>query len=271
MNAILFSKLFKDRDPGGLVDLAHSLGVAGYDLAVRSGHPVNPDNAERELPRVAELMRRSDLDVPMVTGNFDLLEPSHPSAAPILRGMDAADVRLLKLGYFRYRPGEEAYTERVDHVRDVLLEWEPVARQYGVKVCYHTHSGHYMGMNCASLMHLLSGFDPECVGAYLDPGHLVVSGEGFATGLPMAGEYFSLVAVKDVLLKRAERGDHGGVTAEWVPAGRGMVDWTEVFDRLEAVGYDGPVSIHCGFDVPEDEFMDTVRRETAFFGRLIGS
>jgi len=267
---ILFSKMFREKGPEELVELAHSLGIDGYDLAVRPGYPVDPENAEEELPRVAELMRRSDLDIPMVTGNFDLLEPSHPTALPILRGMDRADVRLLKLGYFRFHPGEHAYLEEVERIRRAFGEWEPLARQYGVKVCYHCHSGEHMGMNCASLMHLLSGFDPQCLGAYLDAGHMVVEGEAFPLGLAMVRDYLSIVAVKDVLLTRVEKNGHGSVKVDWVQAGMGVVDWTEVFDCLAEAGYDGPVSIHCEFQAPEGEFMAAVEREVAFYRRFTG-
>ena len=44
MKLILFSKMLKDRSIDALADLAASLGIDGYDLAVRPGHPVNPDN-----------------------------------------------------------------------------------------------------------------------------------------------------------------------------------------------------------------------------------
>lgn len=269
MKTIVFSKLFQERSPAELVELAHSLGIEGYDLTVRSGHPVNPDNAEGELPRVAALMRQNGLDIPMITGEGDLLEPAHPTALPILRGMDRADVRLLKLGYFRFRPGQDVYAEQVERVRRAFAQWQSLAREYGVKICYHTHSGGYMGANCASLLHLLSGFDPECLGAYVDPAHMVISGEGFAFGLAMVRQYLSIVAVKDVLLTRTEKNGHGSVKTSWVPAGQGMVDWTAVFDCLGAARYEGPVSIHCEFEVPAGEFMETVGREAAFFRRFI--
>ena len=269
MKAIVFSKHFKDRTPAELVELAHELGVAGYDLAVRPEHPVNPDNAQDELPRLAALMRKNGLSIPMVTGNFDLLEPSHPTALPVLRGMAEAGVGLLKLGYFRYRPDEHVYTEEVERVRGILAQWQEPAREYGVKVCYHCHSGWYMGMNVASLMHLLSGFDPECLGAYLDPCHMAINGEAFPTGLAMARDYLSILSAKDVLLTRSAKNGHGSTEMRLVQAGEGMVDWTEVFDGLAGVGYDGPVSIHCEFEAPEGQFMGMVRREIAFFRRFI--
>lgn len=276
MKLVLFSKMFKDRSPEDLVEFACALGIDGYDLCVRPGYPVDPANASGELPKVAALMRRSGLDVPMVTGNFDLLEPEHPTARPILAAMDRADVRLLKLGYYKYDPDTQSYTDEVERVRGIFARWEPLAREHNVKICYHTHSGRCMGLNCAALAHLLSGFDPACLGAYIDPGHMVVAGEDFAMGTAMVREHLSIVAVKDVLIERGEadesknNGAHGRATHTWVEAGRGMVDWTGVFERLRMIGFDGPVSIHCEFKSAEGEFADAVGREVAFFRRMLG-
>jgi L-ribulose-5-phosphate 3-epimerase len=271
VKTIVFSKLFQQKSPPELVELAHSIGIDGYDLTVRAGHPVNPDNAEAELPRVAALMRQNGLDIPMITGEGGLLEPSHPTALPILRGMDRADVRLLKLGYWHFKPDQGTYAEQVGRIRGAFEQWQALAREYGVKICYHTHSGDYMGMNCASLLHLLSGFDPQYLGAYVDPAHLVAGGEGFAFGLAMVREYLGIIALKDILLTRAEKDGHGSVKVHWVPAGQGMVDWTGVFECIRKTGYDGPLSIHCEFEVPEAEFMDTVRKEVAFFKSHLAS
>ena len=53
----------------------------------------------------------------------------------------------------------------------------------------------------------------------------------------------------------------------WVPAGEGVVDWTEVFGELQRTGFDGPASIHCEYEVPADEWMGTFAREIVFFKR----
>ena len=91
----------------------------------------------------------------MVTANFDLLTADHPLAEPLLAAMDSADVRLLKLGYFRFDPATMDYWEQVDSVRQAFADWEKLTRAYNVKICYHTHSHYCMGLNAAALMHLL--------------------------------------------------------------------------------------------------------------------
>ena len=185
--------------------------------------------------------------------------------------MDKADLRLLKLGHFWFRPTEGyVYIDELNRIRRVLAQWEVLSREYGVKVCYHCHSGGNMGMNCASLVHMLDDFDPECIGAYIDPAHMLIDGEEFELGLAMVRDWLSIVALKDVMLTREEKNGHGSRAVKWVEAGQGMVDWTDVFAHLSAADYDGPLTIHCEFSVPEQEFSAAVEREVAYFKRFAG-
>ena len=268
MKLILFSKFLKDHDVEALIRRGHDLGTEGYDLCVRPGYVVNPDNAGEMLPSVVRKLAAAGLAVPMVTGNFDLLTPDHLTAEPILAAMDKADVRLLKLGYFRFDPQAQDYWAEVEKARRAFDGWQKLARKYRVKICYHTHSGFYLGNTCAALMLLLQGSDPQLIGAYVDPGHLALEGEPFSIGVSMVRQYLSIVALKDSLRKRADHGDEGAMTRSFVVAGGGMVPWSEVFAELVRVGYDGPLSVHCEFEITDREaFLTAVRREVAYFRR----
>ena len=272
MKLIVFSKMLQEKSIAELVELAQKHGYDGYDLAVRPGHPVNPDNAATALPQAQTQMKQAGLQIGMVTGNFDLLTADHPLAEPLLAAMDSADVRLLKLGYFRFEPQTMDYWEQVDDVRRAFSAWERLASIYNVKICYHTHSHYCMGLNAAALMHLLRDFDPAYLGAYLDPGHFAVDGEPFDFGLAMAREHLSILSVKDVLVQRVEKNGHGAAKALWVAAGEGIVDWTAVFGELRRIEYDGFLSIHCEYDIDDDEdWFDTFVREVAFFRKMRGN
>jgi sugar phosphate isomerase/epimerase len=269
MELIVFSKAFKDRSVPELVALAQDYGVDGWDLCVRPEYAVSPENAATALPEAARLLAAEGLRIPLVTGNFDLLEPDHPTAEPILSAMDQADIRLLKLGYYHFDPATQDYWAEVDRVRKLLEGWQALGERYGVKILNHTHSNRCLGLNCSCLMHLLRGFDPRYLGAYLDPAHLLVEGEEFAVGLGMVKGYLSAIGMKDVALLREVKKGHGTRRNEWTPAGQGMVDWTTVFADLLAVGYDGPLSVHCEFEVPAEEVDATLRREVRFFRETI--
>jgi sugar phosphate isomerase/epimerase len=94
---------------------------------------------------------------------------------------------------------------------------------------------------------------------------MAVEGEEFAVGVAMVLRYLSIVSIKDVLLTRAEKDGHGAKAVKWVPAGQGVVDWSVVFPELKRVGYAGPLSIHCEFEVEPAQFADTFAREVRFF------
>jgi len=263
---ILFSKMLKEKSVEELAVLATELGLDGYDLTVRPDYPVNPDNAATALSAAAAVMRVHGVDIPMLTGNFDLLTVDHPTAEPILAAMGEAGVGLIKLGYFKFDPSEMDYWEEVDACRKALDGWSKLAEKHQVKVCYHTHSNRCMGLNAGMLAHMIRGFDPKYIGAYLDTGHLVAEGEEWPVAVAIVRKYLSVVSLKDFLLHRLEKEGHGSMKRDVVEAGQGMVDWTAVFEELKRIGYDGPASIHCEFDLDEGEdFLDAVRREVAFF------
>ena len=265
MKEIMFTKMLQDKTIPQLAQIAHEWRLDGFDLCVRPDYPVSPDNAYDELPKAVAYMKSEGLVIPMVTGNFDLLTPDHPTAVPLLKAMDKADVRLLKLGYFKYDPWTMNYQVEVARVKAILKSWLPLARQYNVKICYHTHSNKNIGINGAAMAHLLEDLDPLYFGAYIDTGHLRAEGEDFATALGMVRPWLSIVSVKDMLVERITKENHGSTKNQWLSAGQGMVDWTYVFDCLRRVGFDGPVSIHCEFHDQGDPFMVRAQREAEFF------
>lgn len=265
MKLIIFSKSFREKNVEELIKLALGFEFDGYDFCVRPGYPVNPDNAGEKLVEAVKKFNREGLAIPMITANFDLLTPDHSTAEPIFSAMDKADVRLIKLGYFGFDPLKQDYWGEVDKIRKTLEGWQKLGQKYNVKICYHTHSARCMGLNCASLMHLLSGFDPKYLGAYIDTGHMVVEGEEFCVGAAMVKKYLSIIALKDVLLVREEKNKHGKKVCKWVTAGKGMVDWTAVFSELVRIGFAGPLSIHCEFEVPEQDFITAVKEEISYF------
>lgn len=267
MKLIVFSKMLKELGLEELIDFAQELGIAGYDMAVRPGYPVNPDNVAEALPKAAEQFRAAGLEIGMVTAHTNVLLPD-AEGERLVAAMDAADVRRLKLGYFKFVPGEMDYWAEVDKARAALEGWSVLAKKYNVRACYHTHSQRCLGLNAGTLAHLIRGFDPQWIGAFLDAGHLRAEGEEFAVAVAIVKEHLSMVAVKDFLLQRIEKENHGAIKRTVVEAGQGTCDWTAIFTELKRIDFDGLVSIHCEFEVEPNEMMDAIRREVAFFTAL---
>jgi sugar phosphate isomerase/epimerase len=263
MKLIVFSKMLSDKTVEELADLAEDLGIDGYDLAVRPGHPVNPDNVTQALPAAAQLFRDRGLGIPLITANTDLVDPTVEAADTLLAAMADAGAPRVKLGYYKIDLNS-SYWDQVEATRAHLAGWGELAAKHGVQVVYHTHSNRCMGLNAGMLLHLLRGLDAARVGAYLDTGHLVGEGEEFVVATKIAAEYLTCVSLKDFHLRRGEKQNHGVKVRDVVEAGLGMVDWTEVFVELKALDFSGPASIHCEFET-DDDFLTAVRREVAFF------
>ena len=81
----------------------------------------------------------------------------------------------------------------------------------------------------------------------------------------MARTHLAAIGLKDAILARGDRDGHGTKEHSFVLAGEGMVDWTAVFSTLASEGFDGPLSVHSEFEVPEEEFLPAVKRDVGFF------
>jgi sugar phosphate isomerase/epimerase len=88
----------------------------------------------------------------------------------------------------------------------------------------------------------VAGFDPEWVGVIYDPGNMVYEGfEDYTLGLEVLGPYLAHVHIKNAAY---ERPPGGGVwTPRWAPLEDGAVDFYQLIVALQAVGYDGWLSI----------------------------
>lgn len=266
---IVFTKIYPGKDIDELIALAHESGFEGYDLCLRPGFPIHPGNVRDRLSGAQRRLQAEGLSLPMISCN--LVGPEAPQGEMLLDAMNEADVRLLKLGYVKFDPLKQDYWTVVEETRRNVAAWEPLAEKYGVKVCVHIHST-LLTCNCAAAMHLLKELDPRWVGAYIDPGHMLAEGESFAMGAAMTRSHLCAVGLKDNIIRRVPHDDHGSAVTDWgVEAGKGMVNWTEVFSTLAAFGFKGIFSAHCTVlnygNVPPAQHAAYIRAECDFFKR----
>ena len=116
-----------------------------------------------------------------------------------------------------------------------------------------------LGSNCAGLMHLISGFDPQQIGAYPDPGHLLLDGEDWAMGLAMIGDYLSvsseskMPSISHSLIKLPP------YVPCFVKVGDGCVDWGRYLGLLCKSGFDVPLTVHT-----EYRFDESIIRQVGY-------
>jgi sugar phosphate isomerase/epimerase len=220
------------------------LGFEGVDLTVRPRGHVLPENARAELVGAVRTLADLGLAVPLITTGITAADD--PYAVDIFETAAKAGVPNLKLGYWRY--GEfGTFRSRMDEIARKLDGLEALAQRTGVRAVIHIHSGDNMSALAPVVWHWIVDRDPAAIGAYADPGHMVVEGGlgGWRMGLDLLGERIAVVAFKDYTWQATE-GPSGEpqMARVAVPLGQGMVPWPEVLDCLQGVGFDGWISVH---------------------------
>ena len=102
MQFVMFTKHLQGLTLAELIAALTEVGVAGADLAVRHGYPVNPDNMVAELPAAARRFADAGLAIPLVTAPTSLTAPASPGAEAFYEACGAAGVGHLKLGYWHW-------------------------------------------------------------------------------------------------------------------------------------------------------------------------
>jgi len=255
-----------DLDEAG--DLLVDVGFEGADLTVREGGYVHPDEVETRLPEAVELLESKGLEVPMITTR---VTDDDERAEAALRTASECGIDHLKLGYWNYE-GFGHFRAGLDEFRRDLDRVYRLSREYPVTPSVHVHSGDHITGSPMAIWDALHGFDPDLLGAYLDPGHMTLEGgrSGWKMGMDALSEYSNIVAVKNFAWVREETG--GDVEWRWEKTSLedGIVPYPEVVEYLDAMEFDGPISLHSEYtDRSFDELVEQTRADLAYFRGLL--
>ncbi|MFQ5810551.1 MAG: sugar phosphate isomerase/epimerase family protein, partial [Armatimonadota bacterium] len=264
MQYVFFSKMLKGQSVEQMIASVKRIGADGFDLTVRPGYPVNPDNVAEALAPAARKIRAAGLSVPMISSPTSLSDPAESYVEPLFRACGEANIRLVKVGYWKFRG--EGYWEAVDGMKKDVEGFATIGARYGVKPCLHTHSGRNLACNASALMHVLRDFDPKQVGAYLDPGHLNICGEPLSMAFEIVSDWLAIVAIKDSVKYRR---DDGSTRGRFLPLGEGLVEWDTMMEWLVAHDFGGPLSFHSEFQSDSTEHLIEQTHEDIAYLRAI--
>lgn len=247
MQLIMFTKMLKNI--GNLTleqagDHMVEMGFDGADLTVREGGYVLPGEVDKVLPDAVDTLKSRGLGVPMITTS--ITDANKPYAIDTFKAASDCGIEYIKLGYWDYGGFGKA-REQIREMRSDLNGIYKLCEDYDVNAAVHIHSGNCLSSSAVLLWMLLQGYDPTHLGAYIDPGHMAVEGglTGWRMGMDLLRENTRIVAVKDF---GWFKGVNKGWGVEIVPLSEGLVPWTEVFQYLRKMEFDGPVSLHSEYE-----------------------
>lgn len=271
MRYVMFSKHLQEWPLDKAAAVVKSLGFDGLDLTVRTGGYVLPENVASDLKPAIKVIQDAGLTVPMFTTGIVDIETDHSEA--VIAGAAEVGTKELKLGYHTYRQFGE-FRAALDLCKAKLEGIAAAAAKYGVRCNLHIHSNNFVTANPAIVWWLLEGTDPSTLGAYVDPGHMVIEGgkDVWRQGLELLGPRTNLMAVKSMAWTfDADGGRNGAWRDRMFPLQRGMVDWVKVWQCLNQIGFDGVVSLHSEYqgghswrDLTVQELVDQTREDFAW-------
>jgi len=252
MRILMFIKMLKNKGNLSLEEAAEfiaEMGFDGVDLTVREGGYVIPEDVVEKLPQAVQALKLKGLDVPMITTN--VTDAGKDYAEEVFRTASECGVRYVKLGYWRYA-GFGRIISQIEEVRKQLNEIYALSQRYNVTATVHTHAGPYLSADPALLYMLLKEYDPEWLGAYIDPGHMFAeSGPlGLEMRIDLLAPYIRLVAVKNYRWLRLSDVKTGEKTwkLQMMPLSEEIVPWPMVFKCLKTLGFNGCISVHSEYE-----------------------
>jgi sugar phosphate isomerase/epimerase len=269
MQAVMFTKLFRNQCIEEIGTLVVDLGFDGIDLLIRTGHQVEPAAPEK-IPDAVRLLQEAGLAVPMAT--TDLTDPASLSAERLLATCAEAGIALVRLGYWEYDAGR-GYAACFETARRHLDALQCLAEKTGVRLALQLHGNtiHGSGAQAAAL---LAGFDPAHVGAYPDPGNQVVQDgrEDWRFTFDILRPWLCCVGVKNGGWFPAEIAPTGQRRwqSDWLGLPDGMVPWDDIVAHLVESGYAGLLSFHSHYEVPLPQAIEQTRLDLRFIRAIEG-
>lgn len=177
------------------------------------------------------------------------------SVREILLAAEAA--ALLNAHYFVIHPGPENTArlraeEELPHIQHVIESLEQIAkrcRELGTTCVIENKLPHLVFGNTAEILWILDGIKGAEVGACLDTGHALLS-----------GNMFDLVQKLGGRLKLIHAHDNRGIGDEHLPPGDGRTDWTGLLRILVQIQFHGAFILEMAGMTDPDVTMTNARR-----------
>jgi sugar phosphate isomerase/epimerase len=244
-----FTKPFQKFTADQTADLVSRVGWDGIECPVRAKGQIEPEKVADDLPSFLEVMRRRKLEVSLVA--TDITSMKTPHAERVLRALARANIKRLRLGFFRY-PNEGSPTQHLKELGAALRDIAAACQDLGLQAGFQNHSGHqFVGAPVWDVYSLIHDLNPKHIGYCFDIGHATLEG-GLSWPLQarLAEPFLTAVLVKDFYWQR----ENGSWNDTWCPLGEGMVQ-RRFFEWLKNTGYRGPICQHHEYPLGDRKLM----------------
>ncbi len=210
----------------------------GIEATVRKGGQVEPENVERDLPRLVEALEKRGRTVVMIT--TDVNDADNPLSQRVIKTADGLGIKWFRMAYYRY-DFERPILAQLEEHRQTVMRLADYLSGFQIMGLYQNHAGrNLVGGPIWDLHRLLEGVPPDRVAAIYDLRHATVEGGlSWPVSWRMIRDRVRLIYMKDFRWE--------GRKAINVPLGTGQVD-PALFEMVSTeVGEGTPLSLHMEY------------------------
>lgn len=222
----------------------NELGFDGIDLTLRKGGSIEPENAAKELPKLAKALAKYNVSMPMIASN--IADVNYPNIEEFFKAISDNGIKYYRMAYLKYDK-----TKSIDHnleqFHQVFQDLSELNEKYEIAASYQNHDGTALGASIWDLAIALKGVDKKYVGSQFDIRHAVVEGgRSWPNDFAAIKDYINTIVTKDFHWRKNEIGKW---IVENVPMGEGMVDFESYFKLYHEASLDVPMTNHTEYPI----------------------
>lgn len=273
----LFSKCLQWLSYADMAQVVAGMGFDGIDLTVRPGGHVLPEKVEVDLPRAVDIIRKTGLNVYMITTS--IIDADDPFTEPILKTASSLGIKHYRTGSIKYDEQKSLDDNLID-IEGMLRQLALINKNYSITGEYQNHSGTAFGAAIWDLFTVLDRLKLPWIGAQYDILHATVEGANtWPRGLELLKPYIGTIDIKDFQWTKKDT----KWIPEFLPLGNGMVDFKQYLAALKKLQIQVPISIHYEYPLGgaehgadtttmnRDELIGFITKDLIFFKKLLAS
>ncbi len=271
----IFSKNLHWLNYEDMASVVAEMGFDGIDLTVRPEGHVLPEKVEEDLPKAVEAIKKTGLNVYMITTAIN--DVASPFAELILKTAGSLGVAYYRMGWISYDE-KISIEDNLKNIQVKLVQLAELNKKYNIQGHYQNHSGTSFGSPIWDLQASLNKIDSPWLGSQYDIMHATVEGaNSWPLGLKLLKPYIGTMDIKDFHWAKKDN----KWVAQLVPLGEGMVDFKKYFNLIKEYAIEGPLSIHYEYPLggaengakvvtmPKEEILAAMKKDVSTLRGLL--
>ena len=266
-----FIKFIQDLSHEELATTLKGLGFDGAEVTVRKGGYIAPEAAADELPKLAEVFAKHDLNIDILT--TDIVDVESPNAESLIKTAGGLGIKHYRMGFCRYDMSAPIMPQ-LEAFKPKFQELAALNGEAGVTGCYQNHAGgKYMGATFWDLLQVLKDIPKEQIGSIFDIRHAVAEGSGaWPLYYDIIKPHIAALSVKDFNWGLKKEKDtrlsplHG-------PLGEGQVDLKKFLKTFKQDFASALITLHVEY-LPKDGVdanLAAIKRDFGVLKKAMGS